>query len=165
MKMPTVVVALITSDNDYQAEQAASATHMAAQLGANLEIVYAGNDAVNQTQQLIKIIQSTGHRPDAIIVEPVGTEMIQVAKAAVAAGIGWGILNREPEYISELHLGALRSLPSPPIRSKWGEFREGSLRHWRSKGASYISKDPRALAESPRFAPKACYPANLRAWN
>jgi len=102
MKMPTVVVALITSDNDYQAEQAASATHMAALLGARIEIVYADNDAVNQTQQLIKIIQSTGHRPDAIIVEPVGTEMIQVAKAAVAAGIGWGILNREPEYISEL---------------------------------------------------------------
>jgi ribose transport system substrate-binding protein len=102
MKMPTVVVALITSDNDYQAEQAASATHLAARLGANIEIVYAGNDAVNQTQQLIKIIQSTGHRPDAIIVEPVGTEMIQVAKAAVAAGIGWGILNREAEYISEL---------------------------------------------------------------
>lgn len=28
--------------------------------------------------------------------------MIQVAKAAVAAGIGWAILNRESEYISEL---------------------------------------------------------------
>lgn len=102
MKKLTVVVALITSDNDYQAEQAASAAHMAAQLGANIEILYADNDAVNQTQQLIKIIQDSGRRPDAIIVEPVGTEMIQVAKAAVAAGIGWGILNREPEYISEL---------------------------------------------------------------
>jgi ribose transport system substrate-binding protein len=44
-------------------------------------------------------------RTDAIIVEPVGTEMIQVAKAAVAAGIGWGILNRESERISELRQG------------------------------------------------------------
>lgn len=102
MKKLNVVVALITSDNDYQAEQAASATEAAFRLGVNLQIVYADNDAVNQTQQLIKIIQSTTGRVDAIIVEPVGTEMIQVAKAAIAAGIGWGILNREPEYISEL---------------------------------------------------------------
>ncbi len=97
-----VVVALITSDNDYQAEQAASATGAAARLGVKIQIVYADNDAVNQTQLLVKIIQNTAQRPDAIIVEPVGTEMIQVAKAAVAAGIGWGILNRQPEYLSEL---------------------------------------------------------------
>jgi ABC-type sugar transport system substrate-binding protein len=97
-----VVVALITSDNDYQAEQAASATEVAARLGVKIQIVYADNDAVNQTQLLVKIIQNTAQRPDAIIVEPVGTEMIQVAKAAVAAGIGWGILNRVPDYLSEL---------------------------------------------------------------
>ncbi len=102
MKNLNIVVALITSDNDYQAEQAASATGVAARLGAKIQIVYADNDAVNQTQQLVKIIQNTAQRPDAIIVEPVGTEMVQVAKAAVAAEIGWGILNRQPEYISEL---------------------------------------------------------------
>ncbi len=102
MKKLNVVVALITSDNDYQAEQAASATEVAVRLGANLQIVYADNDAVNQTQQLIKIIQGTAQPTDAIIVEPVGTEMIQVARAAVAAGIGWGIMNREPEYLPEL---------------------------------------------------------------
>ena len=98
----SVVVALITSDNDYQAEQAAAATEAAARLGVKIQILYADNDAVNQTQQLVKIIQNSAQRPDAIIVEPVGTEMIQVAKAAVAAGIGWGILNRESEHISEL---------------------------------------------------------------
>ena len=100
-----VVVALITSDNDYQAEQAASAKETAARLGLTIQVVYADNDAVNQTQQLIKIIQNTTLRTDAIIVEPVGTEMIQVAKAAVAAGIGWGLLNRESEHISELRRG------------------------------------------------------------
>jgi ribose transport system substrate-binding protein len=97
-----VVVALITSDNDYQAEQAASAREAAARLGAKIQIVYAENDAVNQTQQLVKIIQDTTQRPQAILVEPVGTEMIQVARAAIAAGIGWGILNRSSEHISEL---------------------------------------------------------------
>jgi ribose transport system substrate-binding protein len=97
-----VVVALTTRDNDYQAEQAAAATEIASRLGVKISIVYAGNDAVNQSQQLVKIIQDRAQRPDAILVEPVGTPMPQVAKAAVSAGIAWGILNREAEYISEL---------------------------------------------------------------
>lgn len=96
-----VVVALTTRDNDYQAEQAAAVTDMAALLGIKINIIYADNDAVNQTQQLIKIIQSD-KRPSAILVEPVGTAMLQVAKAAVAAKIGWGIINSEPDYLAEL---------------------------------------------------------------
>jgi ribose transport system substrate-binding protein len=97
-----VVVALTTRDNDYQAEQSASAAEVASRLGIKISIVYAENDAVNQSQQLVKIIQDKVQRPDAILVEPVGTPMSQVAKAAVAAGIGWGILNREADYIAEL---------------------------------------------------------------
>jgi ribose transport system substrate-binding protein len=97
-----VVVSLITRENDYQAEQAASAAAAAARLGAKLQVIYADNDAVTQTQQIVKIIQDPIRRPTAILVEPVGTAMIQVAKAAVAAGIGWGVLNRDPEYIAEL---------------------------------------------------------------
>jgi ABC-type sugar transport system substrate-binding protein len=97
-----VVVALITHDNDYQAEQSSAASEAAARLGIQISIVYAENDAVNQSQQLVKIIQDKNQRPDAILVEPVGTPMPQVAKAAVAAGIGWGVLNREAEYIAEL---------------------------------------------------------------
>jgi ABC-type sugar transport system substrate-binding protein len=97
-----VVIALTTRDNDYQAEQAAAATEVASRLGVKISIVYAGNDAVNQSQQLVTIIQDRAQRPDAILVEPVGTPMPQVARAAVSAGIAWGILNREAEYISEL---------------------------------------------------------------
>jgi ABC-type sugar transport system substrate-binding protein len=97
-----VVVALITRENDYQAEQAAAATSAAARLGVKLQVLYADNDAVNQTQQIVKVIQDPIQRPTAILVEPVGTGMIQVAKAAVSAGIGWGVLNREPEYLTEL---------------------------------------------------------------
>jgi ABC-type sugar transport system substrate-binding protein len=97
-----VVVALTTRDNDYQAEQAVAVTDMAARLGVRIQIIYADNDAVNQTQQLIKIIQDPIQRPSAILVEPVGTGMPQVAKAAVGAGIGWGIINSDPDYISEL---------------------------------------------------------------
>jgi ribose transport system substrate-binding protein len=97
-----VVVALITRDNDYQAEQAVAVTNVAARFGVKIQIIYADNDAVNQTQQLIKIIQDPIQRPSAILVEPVGTGMPQVAKAAVGAGIGWGIINSEPDYIAEL---------------------------------------------------------------
>jgi ribose transport system substrate-binding protein len=97
-----VVVALTTRDNDYQAEQSVAAAQVASHLGIKINIVYANNDAVNQSQQLVKIIQDRTQRPDAILVEPIGTPMPQVAKAAVTAGIGWGILNREADYISEL---------------------------------------------------------------
>lgn len=97
-----VVVALTTRENDYQAEQAAAAADMAARLGIKIRIIYADNDAVNQTQQLIKIIQDPAQKPSAILVEPVGTGMPQVAKAAVGVSIGWGIINSDPEYIPEL---------------------------------------------------------------
>jgi ribose transport system substrate-binding protein len=105
MEKLNVVVALTTRENDYQAEQAVAVTEMATRLGIKIEIIYADNDAVNQTQQLIKIIQDPIQRPAAILVEPVGTGMPQVAKAAVGAGIGWGIINSDPDYISELRRG------------------------------------------------------------
>jgi len=106
MHNQNVVVALTTRDNDYQAEQSASATEVASRLGVKIDVIYADNNAVNQCQQLVKIIQDKAQRPDAILVEPVGTPMYQVAKAAVAAGIGWGILNREADYIPELRRAA-----------------------------------------------------------
>jgi len=97
-----VLVSLITNDNDYQMEQAAAAEDAARRLDTNIQILYAGNDAVNQTQQLLKVIQNSPYRPDAILVEPVGTAMVQVAAAAAAAGIGWGVLNREVDYVAKL---------------------------------------------------------------
>ena len=102
MENLSVVVALTTRDNDYQAEQAVAVADMAARLGIKIHVIYADNDAVNQTQQLIRIIQDPAQRPSAILVEPVGTGMTQVAKAAVAAGVGWGIINSDPDYIAEL---------------------------------------------------------------
>ena len=102
MSKLNVVVSLITDDNDYQLEQAASAQLAASKLGANLQIIYAGNDAVQQTQQILSFVQNSTKRPDAILVEPVGTGMPQVAKAAVAAGIAWSVVNSEADYIGDL---------------------------------------------------------------
>jgi ribose transport system substrate-binding protein len=105
--MLNVLVSLITEDNDFQLEQAASAQAAALNLGANVQIVFAGNDAVQQTQQILSFIQDPTKRPDAIIVEPVGTGMQQVAKAAVDAGIGWCLINLEADYVPQLRQRAL----------------------------------------------------------
>ena len=106
MKRLQILVSLITEDNDYQLEQAASAQAAAAQLGASLQIIYSGNDAVQQTQQILGFIQDPSKRPDAILAEPVGTGMAQIAKAAVSAGIAWGIVNTDVDYVAQLRLQA-----------------------------------------------------------
>ena len=102
-----ILVSLITDDNDYQLEQAASAQATALKLGANVQIIYSGNDAVQQTQQILTFIQDPSKRPDAILAEPVGTGMAQIARAAVGAGIAWGIINTDVDYITQLRQHAL----------------------------------------------------------
>lgn len=103
MKKLNVLVSLTTDDNDYQVEQAASAEDAARQNSAELKIIYADNDSIRQSQQLLQIIQSASVKPDAIVFEPAGsTSLPQVARAATSTGISWVILNREADYISEL---------------------------------------------------------------
>jgi ribose transport system substrate-binding protein len=104
MKKPSFLISLTTDANDYQQEQASAAKQAAQRLGVDIQILYAENDAITQSQQLLKIIQSSaGPRPDGIILEPAGgTALPQVARAATAAGIGWVVLNRDAEYIEEL---------------------------------------------------------------
>jgi ABC-type sugar transport system substrate-binding protein len=104
MNRPNFLISLTNDDNDYQQEQAAAAEDAARRLGVGLQIVYAENDAITQSQQLLKVIQSgSALRPDAIIFEPVGaTALPQVARAAVTAGIGWVVLNRDVDYMAEL---------------------------------------------------------------
>ena len=104
MKKLSYVLSLTNSDNDYQLEQAAAAEAAAKRMGIQLQILSADNDAITQSQQLLKIIQSDSeHHVDGIIFEPTGgTALPQVARAAAAAGIAWVALNREVEYISEL---------------------------------------------------------------
>ncbi|HEX4424981.1 MAG TPA: substrate-binding domain-containing protein [Terriglobales bacterium] len=102
MKKLNFILSLTTDDNDYQIEQASSAEEAARRLGVGLQIIFAENDAIIQSQQLLKFIQS-GSAPDGIIFEPVGgTALPQVARAAAVAKIGWVVLNRDVDYISDL---------------------------------------------------------------
>jgi ribose transport system substrate-binding protein len=98
------LVSLTTKDNDYQIEQAQSAEDAARKFGVELQVIYADNDAITQSTQLLKAIQAEeSHRPNAIIFEPVGgTALPQVARAAASARIGWAVLNRDANYVSEL---------------------------------------------------------------
>lgn len=104
MKRLKFLVSLTNSDNDYQVEQAAAAEKAAMRLGVDVKIIHADNDAVTQSQQLLEYVQGpAAQRPDAIVFEPAGgTAFPQVARAAVAAGIGWVVLNHEADYIPDL---------------------------------------------------------------
>lgn len=108
MKPLRVLLSLITQNNDFQLEQAASARVAAQDIGIDLEIVYADSDTITQSTQLLRAIQADPLlRPSAIVFEPVGgTALPQVARAAVSAGIGWAVLNADPAYVSELRNSA-----------------------------------------------------------
>src|SRR5712692_7452736 len=106
MKELRFVVSLITNDNDYQREQAAAAQEAAVRLGVHVQTMFADNDAINQSQQLLRIVQTSDACVDAILVEPASrTGFPKVAQAAVAAGIAWGVMNCEPDYLRELRSG------------------------------------------------------------
>lgn len=130
MNKPKVLVALITQDNDFQLEQAISAQSAADKVGLEVEIIYANNDAVLQTQQLLDYIQEPEKRPSAIVVEPVGTGMPQVARAAVSAGIGWVLVNGGVDYISDL-----RSRSKVPVFAVVAEHEEVGRIQGRQIGA------------------------------
>ena len=66
MEKLNLLVSLITEQNDYQLEQAASAQMAAQKVSARVQIIYANNDAVQQTEQILEFIQEHTKRPDAI---------------------------------------------------------------------------------------------------
>ena len=108
------LISLTTNDNDYQVEQANSAEQASRKFGVDVQIAYADNDAINQSTQILKAIQGAPEdRPTAIVFEPVGgTALPQVARAAISSGIGWAVLNRDANYISDL-----RAVSKAPIFS------------------------------------------------
>ena len=122
MKKLRFLLSLTNDDNDYQIEQTSAAQQAARRLGVELEIVYARNDGIVQSQQLLTSIQSTSApRPDAILFEPAGsTAHPQIARAAAAAGIGVVLLNRDADYIVELR--RLSDVPAFAITSNHEEI-------------------------------------------
>ena len=110
------VLSLITSENDYQREQAKAAEAAARRLNVDLEILYADNDSVTQSSQLLDIIHKYKSELNGILVEPAGgTEFPQVGNAAVNAGVAWVILNRGAASLASLRRKSL--VPSFAVSS------------------------------------------------
>lgn len=103
-----ILLSLMTEENDFQLEQAASARRAAEGHHLELQILFAGNDTITQSTQILRAIQGDAAlRPDAVIFEPVGgTALPQVARAACSASIGWCVLINIPEYLADLRSSA-----------------------------------------------------------
>jgi ribose transport system substrate-binding protein len=97
-------VVSLPNDNSYQHEQDLAAKETAHQLGADVEVLHAENDAVTQSRQVLEIVQSRSRpKPDAILFEPLTTTgLVRAAEAAVTAGIGWVVLNSDVDYLERL---------------------------------------------------------------
>jgi ABC-type sugar transport system substrate-binding protein len=107
MKDLRIVVSL-PNDNAYQHEQGAIARATGGQLGLNVEVLHAHDDAITQSQQILGLVQApAGKRPTAFIVEPVTANALKrVAEEAVAAGIAWVVSNSEVDYVKPLRAGS-----------------------------------------------------------
>ena len=99
MKTFTFVLSLITQDNDYQIEQAAAAEEAARRLGVQVRTLFADSDAIQQSQQLLKIIQSNSDSlPDGILIESAGGTVLsgmcfyQSYAREIAQAKGWKLL-------------------------------------------------------------------------
>jgi ABC-type sugar transport system substrate-binding protein len=109
----TVVVALLSADQEFQRLQAEDARSAASASGLKTEIVFAEDSAIIQIQQLYKFVhRPPAERPLAIVVETItGEGLERVARAATQAGIGWVIVNRRVPYLDTLR----KEYPALPI--------------------------------------------------
>ena len=107
------IALVVVESNDFQLAQEASAQEAAHRLGVELHVIKIEEDAIQQSQQILRMLQSTdASRPNGILFEPVGTALTQPARVAAAAGIGWAVLNRESvDYVKELR----KQYPRTPI--------------------------------------------------
>ncbi len=166
MKQLKVVLALIMRDNDYQREQASVAEATAQRLGIGLQVLYADNDAIAQTKQILAAIHAAApDRPDAVIAEPVGTGMLGVASAAADNGIGWIVLNREADYLAPLRQGS--SVPIGSIECDNAEVGRIQGRQFAALLPSggtvlYIEGPATDVAKQRRAGLDETLPANIR---
>jgi ribose transport system substrate-binding protein len=108
---PLRLLVSLPNNNHYQKEQAKAAISRGHQLGAEVRVLDGDNNPVTQSQQVVEALQSHEARPDAILVEPLtSTALVKVAEAAVAAGVGWVLLNSHSDYLDRL-----RDRPKVPV--------------------------------------------------
>ena len=104
MPKRTVVVGLLTEEQEFQRMQAEDARQAGARLGLEVEVVFADNNAIVQIRQLYQALHAPEEaRPSALVVEAVAEAgMERVSRNAVKGGIGWVLLSGTTSCIDEL---------------------------------------------------------------
>jgi ABC-type sugar transport system substrate-binding protein len=98
-----VLLSLVTDKNDYQREQAAAGQQTASRLGVDLRVLFAEGDSIVQTKQILDALQALPEeRPNAVMVQPVGASMTQIARRAVQRDVGWIVVNRSVDACDDL---------------------------------------------------------------
>ena len=128
MKRLKFLISLIMEENYYQKQHAAVAQETGRRLGVDIQVLYSNNDAITQSEQLLNAIHAHADvRPDGIVCAPVGTTLTSVAKRAVENGVGWAVLNRECDYLTDLRrIASAPAFLSAPTSRKLAASREGS---------------------------------------
>lgn len=101
---PRIVAAFLSRDQEFQTFQADDASAAAGRAGIDIEVLFGGDNAILQIQQLYPFIHAPARdRPTAIVIETVtGEGLERMACEATAAGIGWILINRRVRYIHSL---------------------------------------------------------------
>jgi ABC-type sugar transport system substrate-binding protein len=99
-----LVVSLTSAEQEYQSLQGQHAREVGGRLGAEVEVLFAEDNAVRQIQQLFSFVHAPeGEHPAAFLVHTrVPDALERVARNAAAAGIGWFLLNRTAPYVDGL---------------------------------------------------------------
>ena len=99
-----IVVSLTTADQEYQALQGEDARDAGRRLGAEVQVLFAEDNAVMQIQQLFRFLHAPeGERPAALLIHTrVSDGLERVARNAARAGVGWFLLNRTAPYVDAL---------------------------------------------------------------
>jgi ABC-type sugar transport system substrate-binding protein len=99
-----IVVCLTSAEQEYQALQGEDARAVARRLAAEVEVLFADDNAVMQIQQLFHYVHApSAERPAAFLLHTrVADGLERVARNAARAGIGWLLLNRTAPYLEPL---------------------------------------------------------------
>jgi ribose transport system substrate-binding protein len=157
MTRPRFLLSVTNDDNDFQIEQVKTARQAASKAGVEIEIVFARDDGILQSQQLLDKIQSpVDLRPNAILFEPAGSTVLpQVARAAATAGIGWALLSRNADYLNELRsIYHVAAFVVTPDHEKIGQIQGRQLAALLPRGGMvlYIQGPSQSLAAKQRHA-------------
>ena len=158
MTRPKLVASLFTTRQEYQALQWTDLQAAGQRLGFETELLDAEENGVLQIQQLFRYVHAAPEgRPYAFVVQthvPDGLE--RLARNAVAAGIGWLLLNRQAPYLEALR----RDHPDLPISAvttdneEIGRIQAAQFRALLPAGGSvlYLQGPPPTAAARARLA-------------